>query len=198
MAPSSLRPAIPLLLLALAPLAPLFGGESTEVAEKRLETAVNDVLAVADRAANNSALASGLRPILIKYISFEAMTRRAVGPGWRQFSGDQQKKATQLFTTLIIRSYSSKFTPGEHPVIKYKTASAPAPGRVEVPTTLLYQGSQYNVIYRLESAEGWKITDVVIEGVSLIANYRSQFDAEYKKGGAEAVIAALSQSVGQQ
>lgn len=186
------------LLLALAPLTTVFGGESTEVAQKRLETAVNDVLEIADHATNNTALASALRPVLTKYISFEAMTRRAVGPGWKQFSGDQQKKATQLFTTLIIRSYSSKFTPGERPVIKYKAATSPAPGRVEVPTTLLYQGSQYNVIYRMESGEGWKITDVVIEGVSMIANYRGQFDAEYKKGGAEAVVAALSQSVGQQ
>jgi len=47
----------------------------------------------------------------------------------------------------------------------------------------------------MEAAEGWRITDIVIEGVSLIANYRSQFDAQFKKGGAPAVISALSQSV---
>jgi phospholipid transport system substrate-binding protein len=123
------------------------------------------------------------------------MTRRAVGPGWRQFTPAQQAKATGLFTTLIIRSYSAKFTPGEHPVITYKAATEPAPGRVEVPTSLLYEGSHYEVIYRLENAGSWRITDVVIEGVSLVANYRSQFDAQFKKGGADAVIAALTQSV---
>ena len=136
-------------------------------------------------------MTGSLRPVLQKYISFDAMTRRAVGPGWRQFTEDQQKKATQLFTTLIIRTYSSKLTPGEQPVIKFKTASARAPGRVEVPTTLLYQGSQYNVTYRMEEAEGWRITDVMVEGVSLIANYRTQFDAQFKKGGSNAVISAL-------
>ena len=168
---------------------------STAEAEKRLQTAVHEVISTADVAPSSNALIGSLRPVLQKYLSFEAMTRRAVGPGWRQFSVDQQKQATQLFTTLIIRTYSSKFTPGEHPVVEFKAATAPAPGRVEVPTTLLYQGSHYSVIYRLEEAEGWRITDVVIEGVSLIANYRSQFDDQFKKGGSTAVIGALSQSV---
>ena len=184
-------------LLLLVPLLLLHGTAhaSTAEAEKRLQTAVDEVLALADAAPSSSALVQSLNPVLQKHLSFEAMTRRAVGPGWRQFTEDQQKNATRLFTTLIVRTYSSKFTPGEHPVIKFNAALAPAPGRVEVPTTLLYQGSHYNVTYRMEEAEGWRVTDVVIEGVSLVANYRAQFDAEFKKGGASAVVGALTQSV---
>jgi phospholipid transport system substrate-binding protein len=185
----------PILLLAPLILLHSAASASTAEAEKRLQVAVNEVLGAADRASNVTALAGSLRPVLQKYISFDAMTRRAVGPGWREFTEDQQDKATELFTTLIIRTYSSKFTPGEHPVIKFKAASTPATGRVEVPTTLLYQGSRYNVTYRLEEAEGWRITDVVIEGVSMIANYRTQFDAQFKKGGSNAVISALTQAV---
>jgi phospholipid transport system substrate-binding protein len=184
-----------LLFACLCLLQPAVILASTDQAEKRLQTAVNEVLAVANVASDTSALAESLRPVLQKHLSFEAMTRRAVGPGWRQFSRDQQQQATRLFTTLIIRTYSSKFTPGEHPEVQYKSATIPTPGRVEVPTTLLYQGSRYNVVYRLEESEGWRVTDVVIEGVSLVANYRSQFDVEFKKGGANAVVAALSQSV---
>ena len=184
-------------LLLLAALILLHGSAlaSTAEAEKRLQTAVNEVLAVAGSSSSNNALVESLRPILQKHMSFDAMTRRSVGPGWRQFTEDQQKSAIRLFTTLIIRTYGSKFTPGEHPVIKFNPASAPAPGRVEVPTTLLYQGSHYSVTYRMEETEGWRVTDVVIEGVSLVANYRTQFDAEFKKGGANAVVGALSQSV---
>ncbi len=163
-------------------------------AETRLKSAVTEVLDVAEKSASSGKLAEDLRPILLRYISFDAMTRRAIGPGWRQFTGDQKEQATGLFTTLIIRTYSDKFTPGEHPVVKYKSATTPAPGRVEVPTSLLYKGSSYDVTYRLEQDGGWKITDVLIEGVSLIANYRSQFDAQFKKDGAKAVIAALAQA----
>jgi len=184
-------------LLLLASLILLHGtaSASTAEAERRLQNAVNEVLAIADVSSSNNALIESLRPILLKHLSFDAMTRRAVGPGWRQFTEDQQKAAIRLFTTLIVRTYSSKFTPGEHAVIKFNAASAPAPGRVEVPTTLVYQGSHYSVTYRMEEAEGWRVTDVVIEGVSLVANYRAQFDAEFKKGGANAVVGALTQSV---
>jgi phospholipid transport system substrate-binding protein len=59
----------------------------------------------------------------------------------------------------------------------------------------LYKGSKYNVIYRLEEIDGWRITDVVIEGVSMVGNYRTQFDAEFKQGGADAVLDALKKSV---
>lgn len=182
---------LPLILLSAEAFA------STEEAEKRLHKAVNEVLAVADKATSTSELADDLRPVLQKSLSFDLMTRRAIGPGWRQFTEDEQKKAIQLFTTLIIRTYSSKFTPGEHPDFTFKAASEPAPGRIEVPTTLVYQGSRYSVIYRLEEAEDWRITDVVIEGVSLIANYRTQFDSQFKNGGAKAVINALTKSVNQ-
>jgi phospholipid transport system substrate-binding protein len=164
-------------------------------AEQFLKKAVDEVLATSDRAANASALAEKVRPILQRYISFETMARRAVGPGWRQFTPDQQRKATQLFTTLVIRTYSSKFTPGERPVMSYQAAVTPAAGRVDVPTKLVYQGSRYSVTYRLEQEGSWKITDVVIEGVSLIANYRTQLDAKFKSGGAPAVIGSLEQSV---
>lgn len=182
--------------LLLAPLALLHSalGTPTTPAEDRLKAAVKEVLALAAEASNPSDLARDLRPVLLKNICFDAMTRRAVGPGWRQLTGPQQEKAIGLFTTLVIRTYGDKFTPGERPNIQFKPASTPAPGRVEIPTTILYQGSRYEVVYRLEEAEDWRITDVVIEGISLVANYRSQFDAAFKKDGANGVISALTQA----
>ena len=170
---------------------------STEEAEKRLKASVEKVVAVAKSAPDRKALIAGVKPVLENILSFDAMTRRAVGPGWRQFTPEQQKEAIRLFTTLILRTYTAKFTPGELPAVEYKTASSPAPNRVEIPTTSLYKGSRYDVIYRLEETDGapWRITDVVIEGVSMVANYRTQFDSQFKQGGADAVIAALNRSL---
>lgn len=168
---------------------------TSDEAEKHLKTAVNEVVVICNHSSDHKALVVGVKPILQNILSFETMTRRAVGPGWRQFTQDQQKEAIALFTTLIIRTYSAKFTPGELAAITFKAATSPAPGRMEVPSTIVYKGSRYEVVYRLDEADGWKITDVVIEGVSMIANYRSQFDVEFKKGGAEAVIKALNRSL---
>ncbi|MES2507405.1 MAG: ABC transporter substrate-binding protein [Verrucomicrobiota bacterium] len=186
-------------LLALIVSAPILLGQasaSTAEAQARLKTAVDEVLSVSNRVSSRSALAESARPVLQKHISFETMTRRAVGVGWRQFSAAQQQKATQLFTTLVIRTYSNKFTPGEKAAVDFQTAQAPAAGRVDVPTTLVYKGSRYSVTYRMEQVGGgWRIVDVVIEGVSMVANYRTQLDATFKKGGAAAVISSLEQSV---
>ncbi len=170
---------------------------STEDAEKRLKASVDKVVVVAKSAPDRKALIAGVKPVLENILSFDAMTRRAIGPGWRQFTPEQQKEAIRLFTTLILRTYTAKFTPGELPGVEYKTATSPEPNRVEIPTTSLYKGSRYDVIYRLEETDGapWRITDVVIEGVSMVANYRTQFDSQFKQGGADAVIAALNRSV---
>ena len=123
------------------------------------------------------------------------MTRRAIGPGWRQFTPDQQKEAIRLFTTLIIRTYTAKFTPGEIPSVTFKGVTSPTPGRVEVSTTALYKGSSYDAIYRMEQSNGWLITDIVVEGVSIVANYRSQFESEFQQGGAAEVLKSLNLSV---
>jgi len=185
------------LLIALAVLSP-FGNAfaSTSDAENFLKKAVGEVVDVAKKSTDSETLAAGVRPILLKTISFDAMTRRAVGPGWRQFTEPERKEAIALFSTLIIRTYSSKFTPGELPDVVYKAATETAPGRVEVATATLYKGSRYEVVYRLEQPDGkgWRVTDVVIEGVSMIANYRGQFDAQFVSGGATAVLGSLKKS----
>lgn len=164
-------------------------------AEQRLHKAVDETIEIAGQARSNAAFLQKIRPVVEKNMSFPAMTRRAIGPGWRQFTPEQQKKAIALFTELIIRRYANRFTIGEHPSVTFKTATTPAPGRVEVPTTLFYKGSRYEVTYRLEQAEDWRITDVVVEGVSFIGNYRSQFDAQFQKGGPAAVLSALTGAV---
>ena len=183
---------IALTLLAAIPNA--FAASAAD-AEAFLKKSINEVVSIGKSSPNSTALADSLRPLLLKIISFDAMTRRAVGPGWKQFTPEQQKEAIRLFSTLIIRTYSGKFTPGELPEITYKAATSPTPERVEVSTMTLYKGSKYNVIYRLEEIDGWRITDVVIEGVSMVGNYRTQFDAEFKQGGADAVLGALKKSV---
>ncbi len=184
-----------LLTLVLASAFAVVTRASNEDAETTLRAAVDQVLTVAQKAKSGSSMADQITPVLLRYVCFESMTRRAVGPGWRQFTPDQKAEATKLFTKLIIRSYSEKFTPGEQPDTKFLKSSSPGAGKVEIPTITVYKGSRYNVTYRMEDRGKWMVTDILAEGVSLVANYRAQFDALVKKGGAGAVIASLKQSV---
>ena len=192
-------------ILLLLTALPLLSGKhpaAESPAEQRLKASVDQVVTVARNARDRDALITGVKPILEGILSFETMTRRAVGPGWKQFSPEQQKEAVRLFTILILRTYTAKFTPGEYPSVVYKSSSTPSPERVEIPTTALYKGNRYDVVYRVENkANGqggpgdWLITDVVIEGVSMVGSYRTQFDSEFKQGGAVAVLSALQRSV---
>ena len=187
---------LPLIVLALAAaLQPALA--STAEAENFLKQSVDRVVAIAEASPDSLTLEKKITPVLLNVISFDAMTRRAVGPGWRQFTAPEREEAVRLFTKLIIRTYSNRFTPGELPEIDYRSATSPEPGRVEVNTTTTYKGSKYSVVYRLESKDGapWRITDIVIEGVSMIANYRTQLDTQFKSGGAAAVISSLQKSL---
>ena len=168
---------------------------STGDAENALRSAVDEVLSVTQKSKGGRAMADQLQPVLVRHVCFESMTRRAVGPGWRQFTPAQQAEATKLFTKLIIRSYSEKFTPGQQPDIKYLKATSPGAGKVEIPTSTVYKGSRYTITYRLENRGKWLVTDILAEGVSFVANYRAQFDELVKKGGAVAVLDSLKQSV---
>ena len=170
-------------------------GVAAADAEATLREGMDEVLAVTEKSQGGRKMADDLEPILVRRICFESMTRRAVGPGWRQFTPAQQQEATKLFTKLIIRSYSNKFTPGEKTEVKYLKGTSPASGKMEIPTTILYKGSRYSIVYRMENRGKWLVTDILAEGVSLIANYRAQFDDLFKKGGVSAVLASLKDSV---
>lgn len=180
-----------LLASLLLPLRTASGAD----AEATLREGIDEVQAVAERSRGGREMAEELQPILVKRICFESMTRRAVGPGWKQFNSAQQLEATALFTKLIIRSYCNKFTPGEKAVVDYRKPLPLAAGKIELPTVIAYKGSRYNIVYRMENLGEWLVTDILVEGVSLVANYRAQFDELFKKGGAPAVLGSLKQSV---
>lgn len=132
-----------------------------------------------------------------KYFSFETTTRLAIGPAWRDFTPDQRARATRLFSRLVARTYAERLRSDSPPDISYGAPVELRPGRVETPTTVRLNGQTYSVIYRLEldPAAGWRVYDVIAEGVSLISNYRAQFDPIVKKSGADGLIAAIEAKV---
>jgi phospholipid transport system substrate-binding protein len=141
-------------------------------------------------------LAKRVRPVLEKFFNFESLTQKAMGAGWRDFSPDHKSKAVRLFSEMIIRSYTSRFDPSSKVDIQFAKASDLAPGKKEVPATARYQGKAVAVAYRVESsAGGWRVYDVIVEGVSLAGNYRAQFESIRQKGGPDAVIRSMEQKL---
>lgn len=165
-----------------------------------VRAAVDQVVKMAFDTSNPSQrLSVRLRPVLDKYFDFDLATRFAVGIGWRQFTPDQRKRTTDLFTELIIRTYADHFKPGDAspPTFTYGAArELGSADRREVPSTLFAGGKQYSIAYRVDRSGGsWKCYDMVIEGVSMVANYRAQFVSLFQQGGAEAIIRALQKNL---
>jgi phospholipid transport system substrate-binding protein len=160
----------------------------------QLHSEVDQVLALAYSGQSSEALVDRARPLLEKDFSFELVTRQAIGPGWRQFTASDQQKITDLFTRLVIRIYSARVVGTQRPNIIYGKMITLAPDRCEIPTRVTAPNSDkpYSVTYRLINLpSGWRSYDVLIEGVSFVANYRAQFDELAQRGGAAAIIKAL-------
>ncbi len=186
------------LLLALAVAPAVQGAGEPEDPMQVLRRGVDEVMAVAYDGAGDQGqpLSERVKPVLGKYFEFETVTRRAVGPGWRKLSEAERDRVTDLFSTLVLRTYADSFTPGERPEIRYGAGIELSPTRRELPTTVVYAGKNYAVSYRVELKDArWQIYDVIIEGVSMIANYRAQFESILRNGGAGALIESLERNV---
>ena len=160
----------------------------------QLHSEVDRILAMAYSGQGSETLAERVRPLLEKDFSFELVTRQAIGPGWRQFTAADQQKITDLFTRLVIRIYAARVVGTQRPNITYGKTVMLAPDRCEIPTRVTAPNTDkpYSVVYRLINLpSGWRVYDVLIEGVSFVANYRAQFDDLVRRGGAAAVIKAL-------
>ena len=170
-----------------------FAAASEDLAGQ-LHSEVDRVLAIAYSGQSNESIADRVRPLLEKDFAFELVTRQAIGPGWRQFTPSEQQKVTDLFTRLVIRIYAARVVGTQRPNITYGKTVTLAPDRCEIPTRVTAANGDrpYSVVYRLINLSGsWRIYDVLIEGVSFVANYRAQFDELVQHGGAATVIKTL-------
>ena len=182
------------LMLLILRIVCLAGGASVDDSATMLRNAVDEVLSVAYSGHGNENLAARVRPALEKCFAFDLVTRQAMGPGWRQFSATDQKRVTDLFSELLIRTYSARVVGTARPKVVYGTPVELAADRREIPTRVSTSTSNEPtaVVYRLiKLPAGWRIYDVLIEGVSFVANYRAQFDEIIQRGGAPAVIRTL-------
>jgi phospholipid transport system substrate-binding protein len=104
------------------------------------------------------------------------MSRRALGVHWKDRTPKERQEFVKLFQELLENSYAGKIEDYNGEKIVYGKEALDPP-YAEVRTKIVpSQGDGYSVNYRLlKSGDRWRVYDVVIEGVSLVNNYRSQF-----------------------
>lgn len=132
---------------------------------------------------------------VLPHFNFQRMTALAMGRDWRKATDAQKKKLTEEFRALLVRTYSNALTSYREQTIRYKpTRIQSGETDVEVRTEVLQPGSKpIQIDYALEKqADGWKVYDVIVAGVSLVTNYRETFNQEVRANGIDGLIKLLS------
>ena len=133
---------------------------------------------------------------IVPHFNFTRMTQLAMGRNWRQASAEQQKALVEQFRALLARTYTAAFTQYRNETVEYRPMRM-KPGDTDVVVQSFINrpgGQPVAVSYSMEkTGNGWKVYNVQIEGVSLIENYRSTFNAEVQKGGVDGLIRTLSE-----
>ena len=189
------------LLLALTLLAQSASAGPSEDARKTLEVSITHVLdLIKNPSYTNTATRQPLRAQIeqeVRHIfDFEEFSSRTVGAPWRSFSAEQKKAFSAAFSDLMISTYLDKVNGYNGERIHYADQVAnPAGDRVEVRTTLtLKDGKSVPVAYRMLPKNGaWRVYDVLVEGISLVKNYRTQFQDILAKGAPEELISRVRQ-----
>ena len=147
------------------------------------------------QAGNEARIREVIEVKLIPNFDFARMTALAMGKNWRAATPEQQKRVTDEFKTLLVRTYSGALSKYRDETIDYKPLRMnPGDTDVTVRTLVMKSGGQpVQIDYNLmKAADGWKVFDVVISGVSLVTNYRDEFNEQVRNGGVDGLVKTLS------
>ncbi len=117
-----------------------------------------------------------LRQIIYPSFDFAEMARRSLGPAWQRINSQEQEEFIGLFTQLLEESYVSNIESYNGEKILYGREIVDG-NFAEVDTKIVSnKGEEFAVNYKLQELNGdWKAYDIIVENVSIVNNYRSQF-----------------------
>jgi phospholipid transport system substrate-binding protein len=169
--------------------------EAPDALIKRVATDVTTTLKNdKDLAGNKKKLYDLVESKVATNFDFLRMTSLAMGRNWSKATPEQQKVLAGEFKTLLIRTYSGALANYQNHVMDFKPLKIqPSDTDVVVRTTVTAQGGQpIPIDYNLEKTpEGWRAYDVTVGGVSLVTNYREEFNNAIRDGGVDGLIKTL-------
>ena len=177
----------------LVGVAGAWAGPPTEIAQQVIEKALD---ALKDPTSQGEARRQKVKRIVDPYFDYQEMAKRSLGPAWGKLSAGQRQEFVQLFAQLLEASYSDKIEKYAQRVKIDYTGEILEGEYAEVRTVVVRANDRIPLNYRLLQEGGaWKVYDVVIEGVSLVSNYRSQFSRIIHESGYAELVKRLKTKV---
>lgn len=188
-------PAVALGVLLLVPPSSSFAGAASDQLRQSVEKIQ---IILADPSLKGEAKSASRRQKLKEAVNerfaFDEMAKRSLGPQWQKRSAAEQQEFVRLFTDLLEGTYLSKVEEYSGEKIQFVNERQDK-DFAEVNTKLINRkGEDFALDYRLVNVNGqWKVTDVVIENISLVNNYRSQFNRVLSRSSFEDLVEAMKQ-----
>jgi len=177
---------------------PVYASEPTD----QLRGTIDDIIAILkDPSLKGDDLSEQrrgrIREKMEERFTFAEMAKRSLGKHWREMSGEQRREFTSIFARLIENSYIGKIEGYTDEKVFYEKEMVRKRSAVVKTKIVTKQGTDIPLDYRLISRSGgeWKVYDVVIEGVSLVRNYRSQFSKTLRSSSYEELVNKLKSKI---
>jgi phospholipid transport system substrate-binding protein len=168
--------------------------------QEKVRETINEVLdLLANKTSTEQERQARIRQAVLKRFSFAEMAQRSLGRHWRELTPEQRQEFVQLFTDLLIDSYTDKIERSEGKEDIRYTRETLEDDYASVRTEIIQERDQnIEVEYRLlQQSDDWQVFDVIIEGVSLVNNYRTQFNKIILEESYEALVKKLKQKSAQ-
>jgi len=167
--------------------------------DELVKTTAEDVLAIVKKdkdiqAGDQKKIFALTEEKILPNFDFDHVSQLVLGKNWNKASKEQQDAFQKEFRSLLLRTYATALSKYRNQTIEYKPLRAqPTDTEVTVKTAIVQPGGQpIGVDYTLaKTGDNWKVFDITIEGVSLVTNYRSQFNTEVRQSGMDGLIQKL-------
>lgn len=147
------------------------------------------------QAGNQQKIFSLAEEKILPNFDFEKVSRLVLGKNWTNATPEQKTAFQAEFKTLLLRTYATALSKYKNQVIEYKPFRMESNADTASVKTAIQQpgGDPIAVDYTLsKKGDDWKVFDIVIEGVSLVTNYRSQFAQEIHQNGLDSLTKKLA------
>ncbi|MDR1529395.1 MAG: ABC transporter substrate-binding protein [Burkholderiales bacterium] len=187
--------------LVLGALSLPISAQTPETPDAQVQRIVNEVIEIIRtdpkvQAGDVKRVRELLDDKLLPHFDFKRMTMLAMGRNWRVASPEQQTALVEQFKTLLIRTYSGALSQYKDDKIDVKPSRArPDDKDITVRSEVIRKGeSPVSVDYSLVlGSDGqWRCYDVIVGGVSLVTNYRDDFNQQVKNGSIDGLIKTLT------
>lgn len=170
-------------LATLGCLSLLTAAAAAESATEQLQSTIDRVFEVLRNpqlqgAENQTERRQQMRTIIADRFDYVEISMRALGRTWRQVTPDERRDFVPLFRELLEDTYLGHIDSDNGATVTYGRVRELRPGQVEVETTIVVDDKEIPVAYNMKETDGkWLVYDVKVEGIGLVKNYRTQFDA---------------------